>query len=117
MTDLEQQARELFAQHAEQAGYPLCAAGIRKGDDPFYDRVALGAMLAFRAAPPREAKTIAAAVVQSACETDPADPEHPDTILIACADLESLVRMHVESADERVPRPAPPDATVPASPG
>jgi hypothetical protein len=49
----------------------------------------------------RDAKAIAAAVVQSACETDPADPEHPDTILISCEDLESHVRMHVELADER----------------
>lgn len=49
----------------------------------------------------REAKAIAAAVLQSACETDPADPEHPDTIMITCDDLESIVRMHVECADER----------------
>lgn len=49
----------------------------------------------------REAKAIAAAVVQSACETDPADPDHPETILISCEDLESLVRTHVECADER----------------
>jgi hypothetical protein len=53
----------------------------------------------------REAKVIAAAVLQSACETDPADPEHPNTIMITCEDLESLVRMHVELADERAALP------------
>ena len=37
-------------------------------------------------------KRIAAAVVQSACETDPADPDHPDTILITTDDLEIIVR-------------------------
>jgi hypothetical protein len=49
----------------------------------------------------RDAKTIAVEVLQSACETDPADPEHPDTIMITCGDLESIVRLKVELADER----------------
>lgn len=49
----------------------------------------------------RKAKAIAAAVVQSACESDPADPEHPNTIAITCDDLECIVRTHVELAYER----------------
>lgn len=40
----------------------------------------------------RDHKAIAAAVVQAACETDPADAEHPDTILIRTGDLEAAVR-------------------------
>lgn len=47
-----------------------------------------------------DAKAIAASVVQSACETDPADPEHPDTVCIEVADLETIVRAAVENALE-----------------
>jgi hypothetical protein len=42
-------------------------------------------------------KAVAAGVVQSACETDPADPDHPDTILITTGDLETIVRARLEN--------------------
>lgn len=44
-----------------------------------------------------DAKNIAAAAVQSACESDPADPEHPDTICISTDDFETIVRCAVEN--------------------
>lgn len=47
-----------------------------------------------------KAKAIAASVVQSACETDPADPGHPDTVCIDVADLEAIVRTAVANALE-----------------
>lgn len=48
-------------------------------------------------------KAIAAAVVQSACESPPADHEHPDTILISTEDLETIVRVAVENHVEAMP--------------
>lgn len=59
------------------------------------------------AVPSIDAKAVAEAVLQSACETDPADPEHPDTVILTCGDLESLVRFHVEVACERALAAAP----------
>lgn len=41
-------------------------------------------------------KAVAAKVVQDACETDPADPEHPNTIMISTDDLEMIVRQALE---------------------
>jgi hypothetical protein len=49
-----------------------------------------------------KAKAIAASVVQSACETDPADPEHLDTVCIGVADLETIVRAAVADALEAI---------------
>lgn len=45
-------------------------------------------------------KLIAAEVVQGACETDPADADHPDTILITTGDLEAVVRTAVTTLAE-----------------
>lgn len=42
------------------------------------------------------------AIVRSACETDPADPDHPDTLCIGVADLRRIAEHHLrgEHADE-----------------
>ena len=42
-------------------------------------------------------KEIAASALQTACESDPADPEHPDTICITTGDFETIVRCAVEN--------------------
>ncbi len=52
------------------------------------------------------AKEISAAALLAACESDPADPEHPDTICITTGDLETIVRCAVENWVEG--RPTPP---------
>lgn len=53
---------------------------------------------------PAEVKTIAAAALQAACESDPADPEHPDTICITTGDFEAIVRGEIENwLDTRPP--------------
>lgn len=49
----------------------------------------------------KDAKAIAAVVVQTACETDPADVDHPDTIFISTHDLEEIVRSAVENHFEQ----------------
>lgn len=46
------------------------------------------------------AKEIAASAVLSACETDPANPDDPDTIMLTTGDLELIVRGAVESYAE-----------------
>lgn len=53
--------------------------------------------------PWQDAKAIAASVVQSACETDPADADHPNTILICTDDLETIVRNAVENHELKPP--------------
>lgn len=55
----------------------------------------------------KQAKVIAAAVVQSACETDPADHEHPDTIAISTGDLEQIIRSVVEDTLHAHPQAQP----------
>lgn len=42
------------------------------------------------------ARAVAADIVQGACETDPADPDHPDTVCITVSDLEWIARDRVE---------------------
>lgn len=37
----------------------------------------------------------ASAIVRSACETDPADADHPDTICISVADLQRIAEQHL----------------------
>ena len=54
------------------------------------------------------AKEISAAALLAACESDPADPEHPDTICITTGDLETIVRCAVQNWVEG--RPTPPDS-------
>ena len=48
----------------------------------------------------RVAKEIAASALQAACEADPADPEHPDTVMLTTGDLETIVRCAVENWQE-----------------
>lgn len=45
-----------------------------------------------------DAKAVAASVVQSVCETEPANPDHPDTVIIEVTDLETIVRVAIENA-------------------
>lgn len=46
----------------------------------------------------QHAQEIATLVVQSAAETDPADPTHKDTILINAEDLHALIASRLEDA-------------------
>ena len=48
-----------------------------------------------------DAKAIAHDVVQSVCETDPADPENPNTVLVAMQDLYDIVQAEIEAALSR----------------
>ena len=48
----------------------------------------------------RVAKEIAASALQTACEIDPADPDHPDTVMLTTSDLETIVRCAVENWQE-----------------
>lgn len=65
------------------------------------------------AAPPTEAapvmlcaKEIAASALKTACETDPADPEHPDTVMLTTGDFETIVRLAIENSCEGNPTEA-----------
>lgn len=51
-----ERAREVLAEHAERNGYPLSAASVRKGDDPYFNCVMVEAMLAFAALRDRPTK-------------------------------------------------------------
>lgn len=52
------------------------------------------------------AKEIAASALQTACETDPADPEHPDTVMLTTGDFETIVRLAIENSCEGNPTEA-----------
>jgi len=58
-------------------------------------------------------KEICAAVVLAACESDPSDPEHPDTLTITTEDLDTIVRSSVEAALERLAALRTPPAVEP----
>lgn len=46
------------------------------------------------------ARPVAASALQTACETDPADPDHPDAILLTTGDFETIVRCAIENYAE-----------------
>lgn len=52
------------------------------------------------------AKEIAASALKTACETDPADPEHPDTVMLTTGDFETIVRLAIENSCEGNPTEA-----------
>ena len=68
---------------------------------PVVERVARHRLATRQSAEPvmrlADVKAIGASALQSACETDPADPEHPDTICITTADFEVTVRCALEN--------------------
>lgn len=112
--------REAYAQWQEARGEDDLAARHRNGDwdaDLLSGPTIVADRLAREQAQPRDlpaqdevearnvtfrdAKDIAAAVVQSACESDPAPTDHPNTIQINVDELEVIVRVSVENHFER----------------
>ena len=110
MTDITDEDRRLYAYFLRMAGAAEWVAqdaikGVDDDDAPLAEikafRLAAEARGAERERARVDAKAIAHDVVQSVCETDPADPENPNTVLVAMQDLYDIVQAEIDAALSR----------------